>query len=274
MTIKNNGINYEKFVCTVQNLLLNSDSFNTINVIQNKHLIDNSGIRRQFDIYWEFTLGGIVYKNVIECKDYSSKISMEKIDAFKSKIGQFPGVTGIFATTSGYQKGAQELAKKYNIPILVIREPQKNDWTLNDNSPLIRAVDINFTVEQPAKILSFTPKLNAPPKNEGIRHALTSEIIIYDNNEKYSLRILSSRLAENRDAILSKYIEIKNGFLEINKEIIPITGFYIKYQTFKNIVESISMDSIDHTLAYIENPVTGERKFINKNGECINLNTI
>ena len=32
------------------------------------------GIERQFDIYWEYELGGLTYKTAIECKDYRKSI--------------------------------------------------------------------------------------------------------------------------------------------------------------------------------------------------------
>ena len=48
-------------------------------------MVDKNGTERQFDIYWEYSLGGFLYKTVIECKDYASKISIDKILKFKEK---------------------------------------------------------------------------------------------------------------------------------------------------------------------------------------------
>jgi hypothetical protein len=41
----------------------------------------------------EFDLGGYVYKTVIECKDYASTITVEKIDAFIGKTNDIPGLS-------------------------------------------------------------------------------------------------------------------------------------------------------------------------------------
>ena len=88
--MKNTGKEYELFVRDVQQILLNMESRETITVEQNKILHDRMGNKRQFDVYWEFRVGGHLYKNVIECKDYSSPISIDKIDAFVSKILDIP----------------------------------------------------------------------------------------------------------------------------------------------------------------------------------------
>jgi len=78
--MKNTGKEYELFVRDVQQILLNIEGRETITVEQNKVLYDRIGNPRQFDVYWEFKIGGYLYKTVIECKDYSSSISIEKIE--------------------------------------------------------------------------------------------------------------------------------------------------------------------------------------------------
>ena len=86
---KNTGKEYEQFVAELQQALLNTEAFiqqKNVKVEVNKIIVDNCGIKRQFDIYWEYELGGITYKTVIECKDYNSKISVDRIDGFLSLI--------------------------------------------------------------------------------------------------------------------------------------------------------------------------------------------
>ncbi len=78
------GKDYEVFVQSLQQALLDSEahfSLKNIKVERNKKIADSFGCIREFDIYWEYELAGIIYKTVIECKDYASKVSVEKIDA-------------------------------------------------------------------------------------------------------------------------------------------------------------------------------------------------
>ena len=54
---KNTGKEYEQFVAGLQQALLNAEMFtnqNNITVEVDKIIVDNCGINRQFDIYWEY----------------------------------------------------------------------------------------------------------------------------------------------------------------------------------------------------------------------------
>ncbi|HDL7813551.1 TPA: hypothetical protein PXP47_003585 [Yersinia enterocolitica] len=79
---------YEKFVRDLHQALLHSEVITSVKnagIEINKKITDNFGVEREFDIYWEYELAGITYKTVIECKDYNSKISIEKIDDLSRK---------------------------------------------------------------------------------------------------------------------------------------------------------------------------------------------
>jgi hypothetical protein len=64
------GSEYEKFVSTLQQAILDSEKFmkqKNIIIELNKKIIDNNNIEREFDLYWEYDLGEITYKTIIEC---------------------------------------------------------------------------------------------------------------------------------------------------------------------------------------------------------------
>lgn len=93
--LKNTGRKYEQFVAKLQKALMDSQGLiqqHNISIELNKKLIDKNGIEREFDIYWEYEFGGIAYRTVIECKDYESKISIDRIDSFIGKLRDFPGI--------------------------------------------------------------------------------------------------------------------------------------------------------------------------------------
>ena len=97
----NNGRDYEEFVANLQQALLDAENItNQTNIIieLNKKIVDNCGIEREFDLYWEYTFGGLRYKTIIECKDYNSNISLEKIDALIGKTRDIPDLRAVFTT--------------------------------------------------------------------------------------------------------------------------------------------------------------------------------
>lgn len=271
--MKNTGKEYELFVRDVQQILLNIEDRETITVEQNKILHDRMGNKRQFDVYWEFRVGGHLYKNVIECKDYSSPISIDKIDAFVSKISDIPGLRGIFATTVGYQQGAKNKAEYNNIGLFTIREPQNNDWTLDDGTSLLREVSIQGTVHLPCRIIKFIPKITE--KTDELKFsAMTNEIFIIENDKKISLYDLIESLPRGLDKIISEDISLENGFIEIKGKRLKSSGYYLEYQSFKALVlPPIIIDSLEHTKAYIEDHLENSRKLLKDDGTIVLLNS-
>lgn len=84
----NTGKEYEFFVAKLQQAIINSEdrgAQKNVVVETNKKLTDSCGIERQFDIYWEYELGGLTYKTAIECKDYASTVTVDRIDALIGK---------------------------------------------------------------------------------------------------------------------------------------------------------------------------------------------
>ena len=129
--MSNNGREYEKFVAALHQALFDSEKWTelkNIKIEQNKKINDNFGIAREFDLYWEYEFAGITYKTVIECKDYASKVSIEKIDALLGKISDIPDLKPIFATKTGYQSGAKKKALSNKVELLIVREQNDSDW--------------------------------------------------------------------------------------------------------------------------------------------------
>ena len=269
--MKNTGVEYEKFVRDVQQILVNIDSRETVEVTHNKILTDRFGNQRQFDIYWEFKYGGVLYKNVIECKDYATAISIDKIDAFVTKVASIPGLMGIFATKTGYQSGAETQAKVHGIGLLTIRKPEIGDWTLDDGTPLVREIIFNSKMMLPCKILEFIPKFLEEPKADFELSGWNNEIFIISDGDKYSLLELEGKLSKDSSEIIEDNISLANGFLEVNGKCIAIAGYYIKYQTVPNQVSTFSINSMDETLAYVQDHINQHRTLIKNDGKTVDL---
>ncbi len=129
-----------------------------IKVEHDKKILDNAGIERQFDIYWKYELAGIEYETIIECKNYSSKVTVERIDALIGKLHDLPNIKGIFATTQGYQAGAVKKAEQNNIELLVVRKEKDDDWMDEDGNPLIKKIIINMIALSRPRITKYIYK--------------------------------------------------------------------------------------------------------------------
>lgn len=125
---KNTGIPYETLTQQIFQEILKQDSVQTIDV---KHdvLLQGKTLKHQIDVYWEFTVGGITYRTVIQAKDWASKVKQEHILSFKSVLEDLPGqARGIFVTRTGYQKGALEFSRANDILLYELRQPTEKDW--------------------------------------------------------------------------------------------------------------------------------------------------
>lgn len=75
----------------------------------------------EIDASVEFTmLGGVKFFVIVECrsKKVNNKVKRDEVLAFHSKVNLLKAQKGVFFTTSGYQKGAIEYARKHSIALV------------------------------------------------------------------------------------------------------------------------------------------------------------
>lgn len=77
---------------------------------------------RQFDVTVRFKYGLHTYLTVIECKEYSSKVSVEKIDALVTKARDAKANKAIMISTRGFQSGCFSVAERHDVQLLVLTE--------------------------------------------------------------------------------------------------------------------------------------------------------
>lgn len=235
---KNTGKQYEKFVQSIQKSLLNADKFidgKTINVELDKKLVNNAGVTRQFDVYFEFEAGGHLYRTVIECKDYASAVKAEKIDAFLGKTAGIPGLNLIYATRTGYQSGAVTIASANNVRLLVIDEAGDEDWVDEDGTPFLRTVHIRGTMRSTPSLTHFSPQIGGKglteEEQQEAMHILNQfppdwHIEDLDTGERYDMRQLQVKLHHlypdiapgegvHRQKLKNAHIVMKEGGLRV-----------------------------------------------------------
>lgn len=230
---KNTGKQYEFFVANLYQAILYSEPIGQQKNIQveiNKLLTGANGVERQFDIYWEYEIGGFTYKNIIECKDYQSNVSIDRIDGLIGKLRDFPNLRGIIATKTGYQSGAETKAKADGIELLIVRDQNDSDWTDKDGTPLIKEVHINITAISPPVITG----INFMSDQQFHAIGLTNEVFIEntDTGEKYSLYDLQSKLVNEHNEEYGKFTkeEIFNGEVSYPGNKTKIKGYKVEYE--------------------------------------------
>ena len=91
----------------------------------------NESIRgRQFDVTIRFQKGLYEYLTVVECKNFESPIPVEKVEAFVTKSADVQAHHAVMASTSGFQKGAREVARKHSMTLIHLTESSDIDLSL------------------------------------------------------------------------------------------------------------------------------------------------
>ena len=143
--MKNTGKEYEELTQRVFDMIINENrkGIDTIQV-QRDITLQGKDTNHQIDVYWEFVIGNIQYKTVIQAKDQRSAITKPQMLTFKSVVDDLPGTTGVFVSRKGYQSGAKQVADKNGIVTFVLREPIEDDC-----DGCIRVVNMNMHLRFP-----------------------------------------------------------------------------------------------------------------------------
>jgi hypothetical protein len=130
---------YELFVRGVTNELLRLDGL-SIAAVHSKPLTGLSQQSHAIDIYWEYSLGGVLHKVAIECKNLSRNVELGHVRDFAAVLSDIPGLRGIMVTRKGFARGAKKYAKAHNISLHVTRPPTDGDY-----GPRIKATLVVMT---------------------------------------------------------------------------------------------------------------------------------
>ncbi|WP_447512107.1 restriction endonuclease [Acinetobacter pittii] len=274
---KNTGKGYEIFTGKLYSAILASEELGlglhkNVNVEINKILEDAFGIKRQFDIYWEFELGGITHKVVIECKDYSSNVSVDIVDSFIGKLKDFPNMRGLIATKKGYQSGAERKAAANGIELLRVREQNESDWLDENGQPLIKKVKIGMILSLPLEVTSLTvlyPKHESEEASK-VHYCQNDEIFItnHQDNTSFSLTELQESLLNKHKNEYGEFThqQIFKGEIKYPNGHAEITGVIIKYKIRPPHEETIEIDIAKELEGVVEYLSQGKKVKVFSNG--------
>ena len=271
------------FVARLQQAILSSENIaaqENIVVETDKKLIDNCGVERQFDIFWEYQLGGFTYKTVIECKDYNSKVSVDKIDALIGKVKDLPDLRAVFSTKKGYQSGARAKAEHNKIDLLIVREQNDSDWTAPEGSARVRKLCIEVIMSSPARILKSDPVVDGEwvRSNTNIDicepmsiSGQSDQIVIddVDGAERYSLYDLANKLSlscgKDYEAF-EKVEKFENAFICFQDVRLKVVSYKLRYTIPEPLKETIEIDVAKEIIGVIEYLQKGTKKSLLRNG--------
>ena len=275
MPKKNTGLEYEKMAQIVFQQIVNSD----LKVFQNievKHDIDIKGktAMHQIDVYWEFEMGGIIYRNIVQAKDWKSKVPLKEMLAFKAILDDLPaGTAGIYVCKSGYQSGAVDYAKMHGINIYELREPKDEDW-----KGRLKTIVLHITMELPIYnnihivmdeqwIDVNLPEINKEDlKIGGYKGELNFQLFNRDFEKIPMDKFLYNRARgkgiekEERVAIdfekTGEPVYIKTGHIN---QYIKLSGIYFDFRISKS-TETLTIDATDVVGMILKDIISGDRR--------------
>lgn len=132
------SIEYERLTRSIYQAIVEAD-VNTVEVRHDEKVKGRSGVEHQVDVLWEFSLAGVKHKVLVECKNYSSNLTLEKVRNFYGVLSDVGNCQGVMVTKTGFQSGAAQFGQFYGIGLKVLRAPTDADW-----EGLIETVDLRI----------------------------------------------------------------------------------------------------------------------------------
>lgn len=167
---------YEVLTQEIFQNILDQTELKNIEVRHNLELVGKT-TTHQIDVYWEFEVGGVIYRTIVQAKYWSKSVDQGDLIKFKGVLDDLPGQPlGIFVTRTGYQSGAADFARANGILLFVLEKvaPSRGPWKFTTT-----------TLGYVHVIFKPTPLLVAGAKYEG--RTFNMEGIVYEPEFQESL---------------------------------------------------------------------------------------
>lgn len=77
-----------------------------------------SGVKHEFDVYYEFQHLNIKHRIAIECKNWNTPVTKGEVGEFVAKLNDLNNISGVMVAKSGYQSGARQFAEANGIQLM------------------------------------------------------------------------------------------------------------------------------------------------------------
>jgi len=244
--LKNENTEYEKFAQSIYQTLLDNEEVKNIKVQHNVKIEGQSGCKHQIDVYWEFEIANISHKVAIECKNYTSEVSIGKVRDFSSVLDDIGNIKGIMVTKKGFQSGALKFAESKQIDLKELRFPTSDDWkgrvktiVLNFSAFSTNITSIN--IEFDGEWLIKNKYAEKGKKTNLTISGMTNEILITDSSDN---KITS--LYDIYNSLPHDWEEAKDKIYEKTFDDAFIDTKEIGKTKFKRIVIKYDVTKTDH----------------------------
>lgn len=89
------AIQYEQLTQSIYQAILQNELSNNIQVKHNVEVKGRSGVKHQIDVLWRFKQAGVEHMVLIECKNYATNLTLEKVRNFFGVLHDIGNAQGI-----------------------------------------------------------------------------------------------------------------------------------------------------------------------------------
>lgn len=115
---------YETLVQRLMQMLLEQDLVIPASILHLAKLEGSSGQVYEIDLSYRFTVAGIDYLTIVECKQWNRMVGRNVVAAFRTIIDDLGAHKGVIVSTKGFQSGAIGLAVDTGIALLKISDKE------------------------------------------------------------------------------------------------------------------------------------------------------
>ena len=272
----NENTEYELLAKEIYQTINADEGFKHIDVQHNVKLVGKSGCKHQIDVYWEFENMGETHKVAIECKNFSTEVSVGRVRDFFGVIHDIGDVKGVFVTKVGYQSGAVKFAEHYNISLKEMRPPEDQDWNgrARDLVVNINKIELQNVHPNPDLDIEWLEKNTSYKEGDRINiHALNNDLLLKDSqgNLIKTIRDLESELPhdwKNEKERKHKFKFDEDTFFELpNGDQFKILGIMYTYDVTSSDVSKLKIEGDSIAKAILKDVRNGQIKFYNKDGQ-------
>lgn len=271
------AIKYEQLTKAVYQRILDRADGNNVLVQHNVELAGRSGVKHQIDVLWKFRLAGIEHTVIVECKNYCSAITLEKVRNIFAVAHDVGNCNPVMVTKVGYQSGAADFAKHYNISLKILRPPEDADWDGRVRVIHVR-VHAKSLATEPAPICEFAVQPISPEQGERIENLqslgrfnintgadfrfVDSEGNAFGEEMRYWLPRHADTLSKDPGGPYEQRIPLKDHYALINQglegeELVKVAGVILRYYVEEES-EEIVHDSSETVEAILKDYYSGE----------------
>lgn len=232
-----------------------------------------TGEERQIDVSVRFRHGYYGYLIAIECKDYKNRVSVDKVEAFRTKLEDIGADKGIMVSPCGFQKGAVKTAKAYDIELFTLTQ-EVSDWT-----KVVRDEVIKFPFPV---IVQFEHPVYGGHYEQG--RTFYDEVLFYKDDmsppitlERLVMEAAAQVYNEGRELPCEVYVPFEQELLTKfpdYQSYVPVAGMAVTFEGYDWKV-SREIDMPPRTERYVYGDVEQKNRYeIPAHAEPIGTNTV